>query len=346
MKSAIKFSGRVAEFLLMAIIVLAASNIRLVSYGFAQLQGQLNIVWNAKPIEDVIGDGSVPDSLREKLILVGEIKKFAVDSLGLKLSNNYTTLYDQKGKPVLWVLTAAEKYKLKSYHWKFPLIGTVEYKGFFDYDKGKKEEKKLSGEGYDTDYNTTSAWSTLGWFRDPILSNILYRNEGQVADLIIHEMTHATLYVKSSVDFNENLASAIGEMGAEQFLKFKYGDSSEVLTRYRNYRDDYISFASHMLRGIEKLDSVYKTFSSTDDERYKLERKTSEIKKIVFTLDTVSFYNKARYMKIFSQALPNNAYFLSFRRYDAQKEEMKKELMEKFHGNINSYLNYLKNKYK
>ena len=91
-----------------------------------------------------------------------------------------------------------------------------------EYEKGKKEEEKLADAGYDTDYNTTSAWSTLGWFRDPILSNILYRTEGQVADLIIHEMTHATLYAKSSVDFNENLASAIGEVGAELFLKYKY----------------------------------------------------------------------------------------------------------------------------
>ena len=330
----------------MAVLIAAAFNIRLVTYGIAQLQGQLHIVWNAKPIEEVMKDSTVPDSLKEKLVLVGEIKKFAVDSLGLKLSKNYTTVYNQKGKPVLWVLTAAEKYELKSFHWKFPLLGTVEYKGFFDYEKGKKEEKKLADEGYDTDYSTTSAWSTLGWFRDPILSNILYRTEGQVADLIIHEMTHATLYVKSSVDFNENLASAIGEVGAEQFLKYKYGDSSEASIKYRNSRDDYNYFASHLLRGVDKLDSLYKTFSSSASEQSKAEKKRETIKEIVSTLDTISFHNKARYLKLFSEALPNNAYFLAFRRYDSQKEEMKKELKEKFGRNISAYLNYLKEKYK
>jgi len=342
----IKVFKRLPEMLLMAVVVLSSCNIRLVNYGVAQLKGQLHIVQNARPIEEVLKDPSVPDSLKKKLILVGEIKKFGVDSLGLKLSKNYTTVYDQKGKPVLWVLTAAEKYALKSYHWKFPLLGTVEYKGFFEYEKGKKEEHKLADLGYDTDYNTTSAWSTLGWFRDPILSNILYRTEGQVADLIIHEMTHATLYVKSSVDFNENLASAIGEIGAEHFLKSKYGDSSEAVLRYRNYRDDYNYFAAHMLRGIDKLDSLYKTFTATDDEQTKSKKKKLTIEQIVNSLDTISFHNKTRYMKLFSGTLPNNAYFLGFRRYDSEKEEMKIELRNKYNGNIKSYLQSLQKKYK
>jgi predicted aminopeptidase len=224
-------------------------------------------------------------------------------------------------------------------------LGRVEYKGFFDYEKGKKEEKKLANDDYDTDYSTTSAWSTLGWFRDPILSNILYRTEGQVADLIIHEMTHATLYVKSSVDFNENLASAIGEIGAEQFLSYKYGDSSEAVIRYDNYRDDYNHFAEHMLRGINKLDSLYKTFSSTDVDSLQAIRKSEVIKSITSSMDTISFHNKARYLKIFSAYTPNNAYFLAFKRYDSEKEKMKKELKEKFGGNIRSYLDYLKAKY-
>jgi predicted aminopeptidase len=336
---------RISEILLMCLLVLSSCNIRLVNYGIAQLKGQLHIVRNARPIEDVLQDPNVPDSLKEKLFLVAEIKKFAVDSLGMKLSKNYTAVYDQKGKPVLWVLTAAERYELKSFHWNFPFLGRVEYKGFFDYEKGKKEEKKLADDGYDTDYSTTSAWSTLGWFRDPILSNILYRTEGQVADLIIHEMTHATLYVKSSVDFNENLASAIGETGAEQFLKYKYGDSSDAVIRYRNYRDDYNSFADHMLRGIDKLDSLYKTFTGADNDSLKAARKTATIESITASVDTVPFHNKNRYLKIFSDYTPNNAYFLAFRRYDSEKEEMKKELKGKFNGNIKSYLAYLKGKY-
>jgi predicted aminopeptidase len=342
----LRFIKRFPEVLLMTIILLSSCNIRLVNYGIAQLNGQLHIVRNARPIEEVLEDPAVADSLKEKLLLVGEIKKFAVDSLGMKLSKNYTAVYDQKGKPVLWVLTAAEKYELKSYHWHFPFLGTVEYKGFFDYEKGKKEERKLSELGYDTEYSPTSAWSTLGWFRDPILSNILYRTEGQVADLIIHELTHSTLYVKSSVDFNENLASAIGEVGAEQFLRAHFGDSSEEVIRYRFYRDDYNSFASHMLRGNDKLDSLYKTFSASDDGNSRSEKKKETIKSIVATLDTISFHNKSRYLRIFSEALPNNAYFLAFKRYDSQKEEMKAELKEKFAGNIKSYLDYLKEKYK
>ena len=159
-------------------------------------------------------------------------------------------------------------------------------------------------------------------------------------------MTHATLYIKSSVDFNENLASAVGEEGAEEFLKFRFGDSSAVLTDYRNRNDDYNLFAANMLSGTRRLDSLYQSFKSTDSEETKNNMKQKMIKEIVSSLDTVSFHNKDRYKKLFDDThLPNNAYFLGFTRYDAQKEEMKKDLKKKFQNNIKKYLSDLKIKY-
>jgi predicted aminopeptidase len=315
----------------------------LVSYGIDQGIGQLKIVWQARPVTEVLNDPGISDSVKVKLRLIEEIKKFAIDSLGLKASKNYSTLYDQHGKPALWVLTASEQYNLKPYEWKFPVVGKVSYKGFFIYENGKKEEEKLKRDSFDTDFQPTSAWSTLGWFRDPILSNFLFRNEGQIAELIIHEMTHATLYVKSSVDFNENLASAVGEEGAEKFLIAEHGDSSTELLEYRNRNEDYNRFASHMLSGAKQLDSLYQSFTQNETRGKKATLKQQLIGEIVSSLDTVSFHNKKRYAKIFSvNHLPNNAYFLGFTRYDAQKEEMKKELREKFHHDIKKYLYELK----
>jgi len=346
MRKAISIFFRLIEVFFIVLFLFSTVFYQLVTYGIDQGIGQLGIVWNARPVSEVMNDAAAGDTVKTKLLLIEEIKKFAIDSLGLKASNNYTTFYDQHGKSILWVLTAAEKYRLQSYEWKFPVIGRVSYKGFFIYEKGKKEEQKLLAKGFDTDFRPTSAWSTLGWFRDPILSNFLNRSEGQIAELIIHEMTHATLYVKSSVDFNENLASAVGEEGAEEFLKFKYGDSSEVLIDFRNRNEDYNRFASHMLSGTRQLDSLYHTFSSTDQEETKNSLKQMMIKSIVESLDTVSFHKKKRYTKLFdNDQLPNNAYFLGFTRYDAQKEEMKKELKEKFQHNIKKYLYDLKNKF-
>src|SRR5689334_17746184 len=101
----------------MALLVYVIVNFRLVAYGIDQLKGQLSIIVHAKPLDEVMADPAFPDSLRQKLQLIGEIKKFAIDSLGLTATKNYSTLYDQHGKPLLMNLTAAEKFQLKAYTW-------------------------------------------------------------------------------------------------------------------------------------------------------------------------------------------------------------------------------------
>ncbi len=292
---------------------------------------------------EVLSDKNVPDSVKSKIEFIESVKRFAIDSLGLKNSKNYTTFYDQENKPLLWVVTASEPFKLKAYQWSFPFLGSVSYKGFFDYDKGKAEELALIEKGFDTDYDDVSAWSTLGWFRDPILSNMTKRSKGQLAELIIHELTHATIYLKSNVDFNENLASVCGEQGAIRFLQSTYGIDSEELKDYIFRKEDYDKFSRQMLIGTSMLDSLY---SSMKDNSVilKLAAKKNLIQKIALSLDTVSFNSAKRYQSVFRNGLPNNTYFLGFVRYDAQKEQMKHELMSKFQGNIKSYIDYLREK--
>ncbi len=341
MKKIPAFIARLIEILAIVCLLFATYNFSLVAYGITQLKGQLSIVWNAKPIADVISNPDFPDSLKQKLKLIEEVKQFAIDSLGMKSTNNYSTLYDQHGKPLLMNLTAAEKYQLKSYTWDFPLLGTVSYKGFFNFEKGKREAEALKNKNYDVEYSPVSAWSTLGWFRDPVFSGMLRRNEGQLAELIIHEMTHGTIYLKSSVDFNENLASAVGETGAEKFLAYKYGSTSSQLETYKNEQEDYNLFARHMLSGTKLLDSLFTLIKSKPDtEKETLKNKMIAV--IVASLDTVPFYNVKYKTRFSKDDMPNNAYFLSFVRYDSQKDEMKRELNNKFGAEIKVYLDYIK----
>src|SRR5262245_21894476 len=98
---------RILKYLFIVIIALAVWNYKLVYYGIGQLRGQLHIVMNAKPVEEVLSDSTVEKKVKEKLMLISEIRQFAFDSLGLKKNNNYTSYYDQQGKPVLWVITAS-----------------------------------------------------------------------------------------------------------------------------------------------------------------------------------------------------------------------------------------------
>lgn len=336
----------IPEFVLLLLLMLCLSMSGLVLYGIRQLKGQMSIILEARPVEDILNDASYPDSVKQKLFLIQEIKKFAADSLGINPSNNYTTFYDQKNKPVLWVLTAAEPYALKAKNWKFPVIGSVSYKGFFDKKIGEKEELELKTLGFDTELGRVNAWSTLGWFRDPILSNQLTYSEGGLAELIIHELTHGTLYVKSNVDFNENLASFIGNKGAIRFLEYKYGKDSKEYFIYMNDKADEVIFNNYILQSALVLDSLYRTFNDATKKTLKEKKKNITIEKIVSNVKALSINDTAKYHRYIKKALTSkNTFFMSFVRYDSQQEIFEKEFSEKFNSDIRKYLLYLKQKY-
>ncbi len=322
---------------------------KLLLYGYGQAKGQLNIIWNASPIKEVLNDPKVADSLKQKIQLVQEIREYAIDSLGLNDSDSYRTLYDQHGKPVLWVVTACEPFSLKDKMWKFPLLGSFSYKGFFDHDKATKEKQVLQDEGYDTGIRTVSAWSTLGFLDDPIMSGVLFNDVGNLANTFIHELTHGTLFVKDSLKFNENLASFIGHQGALKFLQYKYDKTSPEYIYYQTYMSDKQQFATHMLRGTKQLESLYSSFPANFKVDAKITAKQEMIREIIQSLDTIRFenvYYKNVAQRLMQQdQLPNNTYFKSFVRYQAGLQEFEREYTVQYHSNLKLFLSYLKKKY-
>src|SRR5688572_12421398 len=327
------------------LIVLVVIYRELIAYGLQQGYGQFNIIWNAKPVEHYLTDPTFPDSLKSRLELIKEIRKYAIDSLGLKDTENYKTLYDQKGEEVMWVVMASEPFALKAKEWKFPVIGSVPYKGFFKKERAEKLRKELETEGWDVMVRNPGGWSTLGWFTDPILSKMLMRSEGDLANLIIHEMSHATIFVKDSVEFNENLATFIGDRGAELFLIAKYGKSSKEYTVYIQEDDDYLKYVNHMLRGARLLDSLYAGMNESDSLSRKQALKESAIRKIVGAMDTLSLALTKQPSARFNKKLPNNAYFMNFRQYQAKQTVFGEEWRTQFGGDLKAYIVYLSNKY-
>ncbi|RRB02380.1 aminopeptidase [Larkinella rosea] len=331
-------------------IVLGIAYHELIGYGWMQARGQFRILWNTRPVEEVLADASFPDSLKQKIELIQEIKRYAVDSLGINPSKNYTTFYDQHGQPILWVVVASEKYRLNAKEWAFPIIGTFAYKGFFEHERAMQELDALKQQGYDTRLNEVSAWSTLGFFRDPILSSMLKRSEGQLAELIIHELTHGTLFVKDNLEYNENLADFVGEYGALKFLTQKYGADSPAALDYLDSKQYGEKYDEHVLRGTLKLDSLYATYNPQTPERVREEKKWQLIDQIVETVDTLEtkpvtgppVTKKRRFNK---QNLPNNAYFVAYKTYRQQQNSFRREFEEKFNRNFSQYLTYLKKTY-
>jgi predicted aminopeptidase len=328
----------------LVVAILVVWNWSLVYYGIRQGMGQLEIVWNARPVEEFLQDPSFPDSLKQKLRLIDEIRKYAIDSLGLKDTNNYKTLYDQKNQEVMWVVQACEPFALQPKVWDFPIVGTVPYKGFFNKEKALDLRKELETEGYDVSVRNPGGWSTLGWFTDPILSGMLDRSEGDLASLIIHEMVHATVFVKDDVDFNENLADFIGDTAAYYFLKYKFGADSKQYLDYLHSDQDYRKFTKHILRGTQSLDSLYNTLRPKEPIEQKKEKKRAMIEKIVTSIDTLNLYTKRKGERM-KKYLPNNTFFMSYRLYKAKQDVFGVELAEKFNGDMRSYLKHLTNKY-
>lgn len=323
-------------------LIYAITHYQLVGYGLSQLRGQLRIIMDSRKVEECLSDPAFPDSLRNKLLEVQRIRKFAIDSLGLHDSRNYTTFYDQKGKPSLWVLTACAPYELKAYEWEFPFLGKVPYKGFINYDKGLPEEHELAALGYDTEYSPVGAWSTLGFFPDPILSNMLRRSTGSLAELIIHELTHATVYLPGSTDYNENFATFVGEEGARRYLAAVYGDSSDQLIDYIQKQEDEALFGEYMLKSANRLDSLYREILNNDSTE-KRKSKEALIKNIVLNINTIGLHRPERYQYLLQEsALPDNCFFMGYRRYRRQQGDFKKQMMVAG-GHLRAWLEQVKN---
>jgi predicted aminopeptidase len=340
-----KILKRIALAFLAIILVLAGIYWELLVYGIRQGKGQLHIIWNAQPVEEVLKDPAFPDSLKSKLYLIEEVRRYAIDSLGLKDTDNYKTLYDQKGEEIMFVVTACEPFRLKPKEWKFPILGSVPYKGFFEKEKAIALRDELNKEGWDTSIRNPGGWSTLGWFTDPILSKMLERTEGDLANLIIHEMVHATIFIKDSIDFNENLASFIGDRGAEKFLQFKYGRTSAEYENYIQEDKDFVIYIDHMIRGTEVLDSLYKSMNESQSIEEKKKLKQTCIERIVFSMDTLSLVLNEKPSDRFKTRLPNNTYFMNIRRYQSKQDSFWDEYKSTFHEDLKKYVLYLSKKY-
>lgn len=337
--------------LLVAFILFIAFNLDSSVYAYRQAKGQLKIIFNTRPVTEVLADKTFPDSLKNRIRLIEEIKRFAVDSLGLNPSKNYTTFYDQHQKPILWVITACEPFELKARKWNFPIVGIFSYKGHFEKAIADAELNELKKQGFDTQLNEVSAWSTLGYLKDPILSSMLEKSEGRLAALIIHELTHGTLFVKNNLEFNENLADFVGDYGAIRFLESKYGKTSKELERYQFSKKYNDAYSQHLLRGAKKLDSLYKNFSKNMTNQEKVRQKTTMINMIINKSDTLlsgDFQKRLISRKKWAlndNNLPNNAYFIGYLTYQSKQNQFKDEFAKDFKSNFNNYLTHLKQKY-
>jgi len=324
----------------------AAAQGDMISYLLSLARGQGKILWCAKPVNKVLADPAVPDSIKARLQLALEIRRFAFDSLLLTENRNYTTYYDQHNEPLLWVVTACEKYALRPKTWKFPITGEVSYKGFFSREAAEQEERELQAQGYDTRIREVNAWSTLGKLRDPILSSMLEGSEGDLANVLIHELSHGTVFIPGDTEESENLANFIGDKGAYLFLASKYGTNSYQYLSYRHEQEDYELLAKAMLKGATRLDSLYQNITELPDDEKELKKNTL-ILEILSGLNDVPFHNADAFSGLRNpRRIPNNALFINFLQYNNKQDKYALEFEQLAGGDLKTFIQILIDRYR
>jgi predicted aminopeptidase len=274
--------------------------------------GQARLLCGSEPLAKVEARGLLDKTQLQRAQLIQEVRDFAETDLGLKKTDNYSTIYPKPLKNPIWNISAAPKDKLKPVTWWFPIVGNLPYLGYFDHDRAEAERLKLEKEGNDVVLRRVAAYSTLGWFSDPITMNMLKWQPTLLVEIIIHELTHATLYVKGQSAFNEGLAQFIGVEGAVLFLNKTQGPDSPDARLAAGVAHDERIF-SHFLDGLySRLEKLYNSSVSFDEKLVKREE--------IYDLEVARFQVLAKQFqttefKNFGSNPINNALLISYGLY-------------------------------
>ena len=222
-----------------------------------------------QPIPEVILAPDTDDVTRGKLTLAREARVFARDQLGLDVGDSYTSYTELDRDTLAMVLSAAYRDRLASKTWWFPVVGRVPYRGFFSLTDALGAQRKLEEEGFDTYLRPTSAFSTLGWFADPLLSTIVRYDEVELVTTIIHELSHNHLFVPGQVRFNESFATWVGRAGSIEFFCTRPGGGPDTVwcNRARDRWTDVKLFSVFIDGLVEELDGVYGDTLATSNEK-------------------------------------------------------------------------------
>ena len=200
------------------VLLLSLAGCNSVGYYSQAVGGHLKLMRARQPIVEVLADESTSPELRQKLQTLMEARKFAVTELGLPDNDSYSTFVETGRSAVTWNVVAAEEFSVNAKTWCFPVAGCVSYRGYFDRDDADDYAKRLAEENFDVTVGGASAYSTLGWFDDPILDTMLRGSDTRYVSTLFHELAHQVLYVKDDSDFNEAFASFVEQIGTRKWL--------------------------------------------------------------------------------------------------------------------------------
>ncbi|MFH1132005.1 MAG: aminopeptidase [Pseudomonadota bacterium] len=276
-----------------------------------QAYGQFKILHDRKRITELLKNRDLPPDWRAKLKLVLAAREYSHKTIGLIRTGAYTYFYDTGGNPIAYNLSAAPKDALTPKLWTFPVVGSLPYVGFFDHSKGVKSENELASHGLDTYLRPVPAYSSLGWFDDPIFSSMLDTDLDRLIEIVIHETTHSTIFLRNQVAFNESLAVFVGQQGTLDFLAHRFGAGAPEVTQTRKRIQNRQKFAALITELYSRIDTLYK---KQIPRATKLQER--EVHFVWAQKEYKRIFVEPREWGAFVQRPLNNAVLLSYGRYN------------------------------
>lgn len=273
------------------------------SYYVQAAQGQMDIVAQAKPIDALLTNPETDQSLKSRLRQVQEIRRFAVRELGLPENGSYKKYADLKRHYVMWNIVASPEFAIQPKQWCFPIAGCVNYRGYYSKNAAYSFAEHMQQQGWDIAVVGVPAYSTLGWFDDPVLSTFIEYSDPELARLIFHELAHQVVYIPGDTQFNESFATAVEEMGVERWLSVN-GSTAERdrYIAHRKRREEFLLLLSEYREKLEKI------FSDSGPDSVKRKNKAeifASLKTAYALLKHERWNDDASYDAWFNQPLSN-----------------------------------------
>ncbi len=278
--------------------------------GFAYL----GLLGKARALDRVLADPGTAEATRALVRRAQAIEAFGIESLGLKETRNFHTLVELESDTLVHVVQACAELSFDRHLWDYPFVGKMPYRGFFDSKGAEAEAARLRGRGLDVIVRNADAFSTLGWLADPLWSFMSSYEESDLADLVLHELTHATAFRSGSDDWNEGIATFVGREGARQWLVAQYGEGSAQVTGLRASHADTAAFAGFLRETADELEALYSSPIPDEEKRQAKQRILAE-RAAAFSAGYEGNFSTDRYKAVRMEAI-NNAWLDLYRLYE------------------------------
>jgi predicted aminopeptidase len=276
-------------------------------------QGQLELLSDSRPIDDWIADPGTSTKLRHRLETARQIRRFAVSEMALPDNDSYKNYTALKRQYVLWNVVATPELSLHPLEWCFPVAGCVDYRGYYNKAAAMDYAKQLRADGNDVEVGGVAAYSTLGWFSDPLISTFINYPDGELARMIFHELAHQVVYAPGDSQFNESFASTVEEVGVERWME-RFGNQQmrDAYARYQSRKKDFLAL---LMKYRKALEQNYALVDRSDAEKRVVKARLFQELKDEYQVLKGNWGGYSGYDRFFEQPL-SNAHLASIATYE------------------------------